>query len=567
MKSFQSMHLVSFCVFLVAVTSRWAVLSSWWCLDDWGQLARAAGILSRETSFPARWLSQDLWWTLTWPLLGLNANGHTILRLILHGVGAVMVARLARQGSGQARVGLLAGVFFAATPIAFTVLYWASGIQELLAGVLVLAAVERWGFAGHRGQIWLTVLFGVGSIFAKESGFGLPILLALHLLWRGRAAFAGTWTQRWLAVVILLVAVGAESVAVLGSFATGPADPYRVGGPLVMLSNLGIFGWWLGTPGPVFVSRFTWTLAGTGGLLFVLWGIWGGYSWRQGRPLALTSLIAAVLSLGPALGLVQQTHPYLAYVAAAALSITLADLFPNRWLRANRLLVGSVVLVTGLGAFNTAHRLSALDENGRPADPIVRAATLVRRAAPVISSQASATPDAPPLQLILLQLPLRKEEVALAAARGDRHVTATAHYNALGGTLGPRLIAGAEAEVVWANSLLRAPPAARVLCETGRGFEAWGDTWHALLYATLFDAVMGHFDRARQELARAVTLNDQLELFIYESNRFAVSQQFLVQRLQAFRDWLDAPEDRGTEIAAPKLPVDELLAAVQRAGS
>lgn len=557
--------MVSLLAFLVAVASRWAVLDSWWCLDDWGQLARAAGLLERETILPARWLSQDLWWTLTWPIMGLNALGHTVLRLVLHGFAAVLVARIARQATARTRVGLLAGVFFAATPIAFTILYWASGIQELLAGVLVLAAVERWGFAGRPGRIWWTALFGIGSIFAKESGFGLPILLALHLWWQGRAACGGAWTQRWLVVVVLLVAVGVESHAVLSSFATGPDDPYRLGGPLVILGNLGIFGWWLGTPGPVFSSRLTWTIAGTGALLFIAWGVWGGYRWRRGRPLTLTALIAAVLSLGPALALVQQTHPYLAYVAAAALSIALADLVPTRWLRSNRLLVGVTVLVTGLGAFNTAHRLAAQDEHGRPADPVVRAAQLSRRAARAISGQIDTSPGAVPPQLILLQLPLRREEVALAAAKGDRHVTATAQYNALGGTLGPRLLAGPGADVIWANSLLRAPPAARILCETGGGFEAWGDTWHALLYATLFDIVMGHFERARQELRRAVSWNGRLELFIYEPGRFAVSSQFLVQRVQAFDSWLNEMQggpDANAELAPQ---VDLLLAAVRGA--
>ena len=311
-----------------------------------------------------------------------------------------------------------------------------------------------------------------------------------------------------------------------------------MGGLTVILGNVGIFGWWLGTPGPVFTSQFTWTIAGLGSLLFVSWGLWSGWCWRRGRPLALTTFAAALLSLGPSLVLVQQTHPYLAYVAAAALSIALADLFPRRWLRQTWLLSMIILLATAVGLGNMTLRLEAVREDGQPSDPIVRSAILARRLAPIIQAQVSPDQNAPPLKLVLLQPPLLPDDIQQATRLGDRHVTPTTRHAALGGIFGACLLAGPGSEVVWTNSLLRVPPAARVLCETSQGFTPWGNTWEALLYATILDLTMGNFTHAGDELARAMELSNNLDLFIYDAERLQIPQTRMMQGAVAFQDWL-----------------------------
>lgn len=544
MKIDTNRHLIPLLILLVTLVSRWPTLHSWWCLDDWGQLSRAAGLISREPGLPARWLSQDLWWALTWPLLGLNPTGHAVLRLVLHGIGSVLVARLAQKGTGRAGLGLIAGVLFAITPIAFTVLYWASGIQELLAGVLVLAAAERWWHNDGR-RVWPTLFLGGASIFCKEPGFGLPLLIAAHLMWLGRHHFTNSWHRQWLVVGLLLAAVGIESIALFQNFATGPTDPYRTGGLAVILGNVGTFGWWLGTPGPSFTSQITWTNAGLGSLLFFGWGIWGWWCWRRGRHLALTALLAALLSLGPSLVLVQQTHPYLAYVAAAALCVALADLWPRRWPQPMWLGISFAVLAAGVGFANMDHRFNATGANGQPADPMVRAAALARQSAPAIQSQAGHGPNEAPLQLVLLQPPWRPADLQRIAKHGDRDVISSARYAALGGDLGPQLLAGPGAEAIWANSLLRAPVNARVLCETGNGFEVWGDTWQALLYAMLSDIILGFFERAEAELVRALELNANLDLFIHDPQQLEIPPGMMMSNGIAFQDWLAGQVQQG----------------------
>ncbi|MHB8079135.1 MAG: hypothetical protein ACYDIE_07765, partial [Candidatus Krumholzibacteriia bacterium] len=123
-------------VLAAAVLGRLPALGAWWCLDDWGLLARAAGRLEAPAGFPARWVSQQAWWSLTWPLCGLHAAGQAWLRIAVHAVAAVTVARIARRAGLGPTAQLTAGLLLAATPVAFTSLYWAAGIQELLGGAL-----------------------------------------------------------------------------------------------------------------------------------------------------------------------------------------------------------------------------------------------------------------------------------------------------------------------------------------------------------------------------------------------------------------------------------------------
>lgn len=97
-----------------AVLGHLPVLGAWWCRDDWGLLARAAGLADRPQGLPARWLSQHLYWQATWSLWGLNPTPHAVVRLLLHGACALLVVRLARRGGLTTAGAALAGFVFAA---------------------------------------------------------------------------------------------------------------------------------------------------------------------------------------------------------------------------------------------------------------------------------------------------------------------------------------------------------------------------------------------------------------------------------------------------------------------
>ncbi|MBE0566210.1 MAG: hypothetical protein IH621_09650, partial [Krumholzibacteria bacterium] len=295
-------------VFIVAVIARSPALRSWWCLDDWGQLAGAAGLAAGGN---ARWVSQHLYWDLTWPLFGLDALAHAWLRLFLHGTAALTVARIGERCGLPRRSVLLAGLLFGAGPIAFTPVHWASGIQELLGTLFALLAVERWLAGGRRGLL-AAAICGLLGIFSKESAFGLPGFLAL-LIVAGRPPGGPSPRTGWAVVAVLAAAALGEGLLVLGHFARGAGEAYATGGLRTVLGNLAKFGWWLATPLPVFTSRITWTVIAGGAAVWLAWALVAAGRWRRGDRLPALALAAALLSLAAALPLVRQTHPYLGY--------------------------------------------------------------------------------------------------------------------------------------------------------------------------------------------------------------------------------------------------------------
>lgn len=533
-------------VFGAALIARLPALRGWWCLDDWGQLAGAAGLVPPGG---ARWVSQHLYWVLMRPVGGLDPLVYAATRLLLHGLGAVAIVRIGRHAGLPPRGTVLAGLLFAAGPIAFTPLYWASGIQELLGGVLALVAVERWLAAGRTG-VGLAAVAGVLSIFSKEAGYGLPILFALLLLTRSgppRTSRRGAWV----AVALLGVAAFVAGRLVLGHFARGAGDPYALGGPGHVLENLGKFGWWLGTPTPRFASRITWTVVGGGAALWLAWAGYAAFAWRRGQRLPAGALAAALLSLAPALPLVNQAHPYLAYSASAAGALTLATLLPRRGRLPVWTAVAAAVVAAAWGWWGMETRLANRTERGWPADPVARGCVVSRQAAAVIRGAAEAGPTG----LVLLQPPLDAAQAARSRLDPAGAVTASARWTALGGDLGPRLLAGPAVPVRWTTGLADLQPGERVLCESAKELRDWGGPDTALFYAALLDLGLGHFDRATAHLQRAAALGADPDLFICDDTRSG-ARPLALRRLDAYAAWL-AAETRATRL--PPMSATTLL--------
>ena len=524
-------------VLLAALFARLPALGSYWCLDDWGQLARAAGRIEAPAGFPARWLSQHAWWSITWPLFGLDAAAHAWLRILLHAIAAVTVVGIARRASLGPPAQLLAGLLFAATPIAFTPLYWASGIQELLGGVLALLAIERWLAVG-RANVLLAGLLGIGSILAKESALALPFFFMASLVARRASGGVGV-RLRW-GVAVLVAGVAAwESALILRHFATGSRDPYALGGALVMLGNLGKFGWWLPTPGPVFTAQVTWTLAGVGIALFLAWGMYGAQAWHRGRQLPLTAWACALLSLGPVLPLVNQARPYMGYLAAAAGSLTLASLVPVR-LRLNGLTAAGLAIGTILwGQVTMREWMSRPGAEGLPADPVVCASQIAREAAKAIRELIPPESRSCPFDLFIFQAQLTIHDGDRGPATAKAALE-TPRYTALAGPLGAGLLLGTLGRAQWTNSLLETPADAFVLCEKGSGFQVWGTTHDALLYAAELHVIAGNYERAAAHLARALALDATRELQIPDRDVLGIPRSALRARAEEFHGWLEA---------------------------
>ncbi len=509
MKGGRVRHLgVAALVAVAAILAHLPALRTWWCLDDWGQLARAAGYLTAPDGIPARFLSQHLWWRLTWPVLGLNALGHSVLRLVLHAAAALAVVRIGRRTGLEPAQQLVSGLLFAAAPVSFTILYWASGIQELLAGVCALWAVERW-LARGRWNIFLAGFLALCSIAAKESGLGLPVMFTILLL-VCREHSPRARIMRWGVIVVLAGAVLFEIALVRRHFASGPSDPYATGGLMVMLGNLGKFGWWTAIPGVVFTGQMTWPRAWCGIGVLVVWAVAGGIFWRKERRLPALALVMALLSIAPTLPLLHQVRPYMGYILAACAALTVGSLLPG--IRSVSLTVAILGLLAAVvwGNLTMTRRMARADDAGVPADPIVRAVAASRRTATDLRAaldrlHPNLGPDqgqGPEQRLAIYQPRLRPSRGP--ADPGDP--TQPVHsekYQVLEGPLGASLIAGVRDKTVWTATLLELDPGYQVVCEKAHTFEAWGGMDTAVLYAAELQIVMGNFPEAVAFLAYA----------------------------------------------------------------
>ena len=537
-------------VAMVAIIARSPAFASWWCLDDWGQLARAAGTLPGPDSFPARWLSQHAYWSLTWSLLGLDFVAHTAVRLLLHAVAACAVQAIAARAGLGFRRSLFAGLLFAASPIAFTPLVWASGIQELLAGCLALLAIALWLTPGYRNIAWAGLCLA-GSILAKESGLGLPILFLVHtMISRPGTRNSAVW--RWSTGLACLALAVWEARLISGHFATGIADPYRLGGIESVLGNLGMFGWWLITPGPVFAGQPTWFMAGMGLAVWGVWAAWALYAGRKGEWIPLAGLAVAITSLAPALPLFGQAKPYMAYLAVAAVAVVMAGVARRSWLDHRCVPAVLVIVAMAWGLGNMWLRITGTEAQGRPSDPIVLAADVARET--TLSIQGA--PAAP--TVVVFQQPLRPADLARVREHGPTFVKPTARHNALAGEVGLALALPHD-DVRWRSSIMQVPLDARVFAEAGAELEDWGSTPDALVRAAVIDLYIGFHHQAYGEIGRAVEAGMNPNDLGFDPLADGIRRDFLTSTQAAgYRKWLEG------QLNTRKISLTEFGTARQR---
>lgn len=523
---------------LAAVLGHLPVLGAWWCRDDWGLLARAAGVIDGPAGLPARWLSQHLYWQATWPLFGLDPLPHAWIRLLLHGAATALVVRLGRRGGLSEPAAAVAGGVFAASPLAFTPLYWAAGIQELLASALALLAIEAWLGARGRGGRALTgaVLAAVGSLAAKEPGMGLAVLLA-GLAWLSPMGRPASRRATSLALAVTTAAGVGAGLLALRHFDHAPGAAYALGNAASTAANLAFAARWLALPGPVVDARASAAALAGGALVLLAWAVWGAVAWRRGRRLVLGALAGSLLALAPVLPLRHHLAPYMAYLAVAGWALAVATLVPARLPRP-RLVCGAVLAVaTAWGLFATETVLGRRNELGLPADDIVRATSLSWEARAVLSDLDALDGGRPVRQLVLMQVPAGPGALEKARRFGERWAGRSDLYEALGGRLGPALLLPEGVDCRWANGLVTAPDSAFVLVETGGGLLPWGRTGQAAMYAALTDIGLGHFERGRDHLLRAARLGGPSLAFACDAGLLPVPLELALQQREAFTDW------------------------------
>ncbi len=540
--------------FLVALVANLAVRGvSYWCLDDWGLLAKADGLLPSPT-FQARFFSQIVYWKLLYPLAGLAPEPYTWSRIILHASSVALLVRIAARGGWGASQQFLAGLIFASTPLVFVPLYWASGVQELLGAFFGLFAVERW-LAGGRVNFWLSMLCGVLAILSKENVLGLPVLLGALLL-AGAVPIIGRHRLAWLAVAGLTVVSAGEGILILRHFSSVPGDPYAFGPWYSPVLNLAVFGLWLLLPGPYPVYNFPLVMYLAGLLFWILWGYFALNRWRVKDRRVAFCLAAAFLSLLPVLSLRDHLYPYYAYVAASALAMTVAAAVPHRW-RIDPVvaaLLGFFAVAWGLGVAST--RQYGLDSQGLPRENTLKYAVVARDG--IATLQNMRVP--PGGAIVVYQIPT-PAPAAGPDVLGRPTVPGTSLVRrCLGEGLGPRLILGQEVEVAWTDDLQSVNAGSYVAADTGWRLLPWDSLDHGLLYASLVAIAEERFGQAVLYLSRALEVSQQRLTFRYDASLLPVSFERVQELAPRFEDYLTGEVGRPP---APILSADEVRKIVQ----
>jgi hypothetical protein len=417
-------------IVLVAVVGFLPVLQTWWLADDWGFLADAAGVADSDTSL-ARWISFKVYWHLFYPFLGLSSAAWAVTRLLLHAGSALLVARLAGRLGLPPSGSLLAGLLFAANPGAFESVYWGSGVVELLGAFFTLAALERWLARGRFHLLWSTLL-AAASILSKETGLWLPLFFAWSLARRRERSLLP-----WLATAGLGILVVIAALAVRSQLLGVPEYELSV---TALPTNLARLSCWLVVPSPV-----TTLLPGgrvgevvIGILVFGGWGYVVFAARRAATAWPSIALLAALASVLPVALLDHHLTPRYTYTAAAAVALIVAWLVERGGAGVPArvaVLLAMVLTANSLGTYS--YFTTARHRAGRPVHHLVLKEELSRSTC---------------MGLRQINLGGRERVVFVSDPHSDP-VQERILRDAIGGTLGPRLILGGDVGVMWVDEL------------------------------------------------------------------------------------------------------------------
>ena len=388
-------HLHLFALLSVWLAALWmwrSALNTFFTSDDLVALTRAAGL--EPTPWTFRPLSAVLAARLEFSAFGLEPMAYHAVNMGLHLLAVAGVYALALQLGLAQGASAAAACIFAGSGIAFTPLYAASGIGDLLACALLLAATLLHLEGRRRDRalwLWTAAATAVFPALAKESPAAWPLVVfslecRRGLQWRAitPALVAGTVTVLWFAVVTQASWLG-------------PASSYALTFvPAHLAFNLATYLRWCVEPGAPMrdivaaVNPSSWPAA-----LAVAIAITAAIRWerhRSSHPIefGVSWLLAFLL---PALPLAHHTYLYYLYIpwvggsiaaAAAGAALARASETPGNW----RSLPAKPVTLVALSALalfvlveDRGVRLrERLTFDALPADPTLRESTLLRHA-------------------------------------------------------------------------------------------------------------------------------------------------------------------------------------------
>jgi hypothetical protein len=196
-------------------------------LDDYTYLMQAAGFDPAPFSV-RRWLAVRGYYEAMLKLAGARPEIWHGVAFALHAALAVWVGAWARRFGASRDAAWIAVGLFAASPLAFMVLYWIACVQELGSGLFLFAAA--WLMPRRDRARWGAVPLFALAVLCKESVLAAPLALAFLFGLR-------TWR-----VAALMLAVGAALFIASGlharMFASDPSLPYSTDYGITMLVHL-----------------------------------------------------------------------------------------------------------------------------------------------------------------------------------------------------------------------------------------------------------------------------------------------------------------------------------------
>jgi len=348
-----------------------AVLAVWWpsfgtffSLDDHEFLLRASGHEVWPDQF-RRPLSTQLYFDAAWALFGDRAWLYHLAQMLLHLGSTAMVALLARRLGMREAGALASAAFFALTPVAFTTLYWISGIQE--SSMVFFALLAAWLALGKsRGSAWGALAAFLAAILCKESAAPLLPAMAIFLPGdRGRRLRIGLG-----GLALALLVLGAS-----GSLAPKPeGDPYETALGLNLLWNLLGYLAWLVRPWDFYPDSIPQPQKALWLWGLVLPALLALAAWR--RPDWRSSIVRAglffLILLLPVLPLIRHSYFYYLYLPLVPLWL-LAGEGLARLDRSRRWILVPLLLIFALhSAWAGSERRNLKRPDGMIADPMIR---------------------------------------------------------------------------------------------------------------------------------------------------------------------------------------------------
>jgi tetratricopeptide (TPR) repeat protein len=307
--------------FLVALAAYTGATNYFFSQDDFTFLARSIGLApSPDFLGPlgARVLSTRLYFDLMHGLFGLNPEPYHWASVLLHALNSLLVYAVARRWTGSLASAAAAALIFATLDLAFTAVYWISGVQDLLATFFLLVSALVWVSRSQKGAVlsFVSAGFLALSLLSKETGLAAIVPLAA-MAWAQRSQLRRT------AVALIphaAVTAAAAALFLMQSRKVPEGGAYGAGLSADLLHNLATYVKWTIDVIHPYKDQFAvidyaaWkTALPAAAVLIVFILLLRG----ERRRFAWASACWYLLLLAPVLPLVRHTYLYYLYPAAA----------------------------------------------------------------------------------------------------------------------------------------------------------------------------------------------------------------------------------------------------------